>query len=135
MLIEQLDDIDEARELHDLAFPSDKWVGDNHTFWVARDGRGLTGFCSAIHYPDKNTVFLSRCAVVERAQGKNLQRELIKARVRWAERGCASAVITYTKLQNYASMVNLLDCGFRFYKPETKWAGTQRVHYFKKLLR
>ncbi len=39
----QIDDLEEARALHDLAFPSDDWTGNDHTFWVARDGAAAVG--------------------------------------------------------------------------------------------
>lgn len=133
--IRLLDDLEEARELHTLAFPNDYWVGDDHVFWVARDldvqGK-VVGFCSAqLYYPKPNIVFLSRAAVIHEAQGRGIHRRMIDHRVLWAWGLGADAVTTYTTLQNYASMVNLLDAGFRFHKPSSPWVG-KRVHYFKK---
>lgn len=136
--VRKLDDIEIARTLHDLAFPADDWVGDEHTFWVARDTdreNATVGFASAIFRPDakKPYVFLSRCAVVKRAQGQNLQRRLIAHRVFWSYWQGAEEVQTYTTLQNYASMRNLLAEGFEFYKPDEPYVG-KRVHYFRKSL-
>lgn len=132
--IRGLDDEDDARAIHALAFPEDDWVGDGHTFWVARDDRArVVGFCSAIYYPDREQVFLSRAAVVRAAQGCGLHKRMIQMRVLWSWFQGAKDIITYTTLQNYPSMANLLDCGFRFYKPPTAWA-TKRVHYFRKIL-
>ncbi len=53
---------------------------------------------------------------------------MIKARIAWAKRVGAREIITYTLLRNYDSFVNLLKCGFRFYKPEVPYVGDD-VHY------
>jgi GNAT superfamily N-acetyltransferase len=110
------EDIDEARQLHAQLFPSDEWVGDDHEFWIAYDDIGTpVGFCSAIHRPATNVVFLSRAGVVREAQRVGLQRRMIRTRIAWAKRVGARGVITYVSLKNYSSLVNLLKCGFRFY--------------------
>lgn len=129
--LRQTDDIDSVRELHALALPDDKWVGDDHTFWVAREDAGRpVGFCSAIFWPHRSAVFLSRAAVTVSARGTGLQRRMIRTRIAWARKQGAHRVVTYTVLKNYESIVNLLKCGFRFYQPETAWAG-DNVHYFE----
>jgi hypothetical protein len=129
---------DEARELHELAFPGDIFPTDldtdpehDHHFWVAYavGGRKL-GFCSAVHWPGRNAVFLSRAAVFKAARHSGLHRQMIFHRVLWAWGQGVDRVVTYTTLQNYPSMVNLLDSGFRFYQPDTKWVGN-RYHYFQ----
>ena len=128
----QTDDIDEIRPLHDLALPGVPWVGDDHTFWIARDDTGnAVGFCSAIHREAKGYVYLSRSAVALAAQGAGLQRRMVHARLRWAKRLGASEAVTYTVYDNPASIVNLLRCGFRFWTPADPWYG-DTVHYFRK---
>lgn len=130
--ITMLDDIEEAREIHKLAFPDDKWAGDHHTFWVARAAGGeVAGFCSAVLWEKTNSVFLSRAAVARFARGTLLHRQMIRTRVRWAKAQGAHQVVTYTLLKNYPSMINLLHCGFRFYTPSDLWEG-KNVHYFRK---
>lgn len=133
-VIRRLDDVDEAHELHKLAFPDDEWVGDEHEFWAAYDGQGVAGFASACPFipPDDKVVFLSRAAVVKRAARLGLHKSLIAARVLWAWQQGADRCVTYTTLRNYASMVNLLHSGFRFYTPKPKWAGNH-VHYYEKV--
>lgn len=128
--LEMIEDVEEARSIHTLAFPDDLWAGDDHTYWKATDEDGkVVGFCSAIYWRERRAVFLSRAAAATRAQGQGLQRRMIKARVRWAMKEGAHRVVTYTALKNYESIVNLLKCGFRFYHPVKPWAGTN-VHYF-----
>lgn len=124
-------DVGLVRSLHEKLFEGDAWVGDDHTFWVARDSEGLpVGFCSAIYRPQLGYVYLSRAGVDESARGAGLQRRMIRARVQWAKRLGAREVITYTLLRNYDSFVNLLKCGFRFYKPDAAYVGEQ-VHYMR----
>jgi hypothetical protein len=130
-------DVEEAREIHALAFAADDWVGDDHTFWAYYSGKPprVVGFCSAIlHSPSPMEAFLSRSAVAFRVRGRGLQRRMIRDRVRWiAEHQPHARIVTYTLLDNYASITNLILCGFRFYVPKRKWAhaGPSSVHYFK----
>lgn len=129
--LRRTDDLDIVRELHSLAFPEDKWVGDDHTFWVATDEHDKpVGFCSAIYWPDRNAVFLSRAAVAQSAQGNGLQRRMVRTRLNWARQQGAQRVVTYTTGRNYGSIINLLRCGLRFYEPEDRWAGNDK-HYFQ----
>lgn len=128
--ITHLEDVEEARELHSLSFPMDNWVGDDHTFWVARDAGKVVGFCSAIHWDKRHAVFMSRAAVIKSAQGVGLHKRMIAHRVKWTWEQGIDRVCTYTTLQNYPSLINLLDCGFRFYKPDDLYAG-KRYHYLQ----
>lgn len=128
-------DEDTALELHKLAFPSDVWVGDEfpdheHNYWVLRENGKTVAFCSAVLWGERKAVFLSRAAVVKSAQRKGLHKLMIATRVKWAWGQGVGRVVTYTTLQNYPSMINLLDSGFRFYQPDEPWVG-KRVHYFQ----
>jgi GNAT superfamily N-acetyltransferase len=112
--IQKVDDIEEMRELHKLAFEGDPWPGDDHHFWVARTVVGnVAGFCSAVVLKG-GAVFLSRAAVISRLSGTGLHRKLIKTRIRWAKQIGAHLIVTHVSQYNYPSMVNLIDCRFRF---------------------
>jgi GNAT superfamily N-acetyltransferase len=124
-----------AHELHKLAFPSDSWVSEDfpdheHAFWLASEGARPVGFCSAVLWDERKAVFLSRAAVINQCRGMGIHRMMIAKRVKWAWEQGVDRVVTYTTLQNYPSMSNLLDCGFRFYRPDEPWVG-KRVHYFE----
>lgn len=126
-------DVEENRRLWERGFPGDKWVGDHHTFWIARDETGtVLGFCSAVYLTGENNVFLSSAAVFPCARGGGLQRRMIRHRVRWAKAQGARYAITYAIKSNYPSLTNLIRAGFRFYVPATSWAGD--VHYFERKL-
>lgn len=135
MKIRLIDDVDEAKEIHTLAFGEDLWVGDTHTFWALYDGARVVGFCSAKYHEDLGNVYLSRSAVIKSRQGSGLQRYMINARLLWGMEQGARRAVTYIILKNYSSMINLLECGFRFYTPKnpSPWAGNN-VHYLRKVL-
>jgi len=129
-----IEDTDEAREIHALAFESDLWVGDHHTFWAVYHRKRVVGFCSAVMLETMGpAVYLSRAAVVKSFAGRGVQRSMIATRCMWGIEHGAKVAVTYTLLKNYPSMVNLLNCGFRFYTPDPIWHVSNRVvHYFKK---
>jgi GNAT superfamily N-acetyltransferase len=133
MRIRLLDDIEEARAIHALAFEEDLWVGDQHTFWVMTEKGRTVGFCSAVMFEELGNVYLSRSAVVKAYQGRGVQRRMVHARVNWGIEHGAKRAVTYTLMRNYPSMVTLLNCGFRFYTPDDPWVG-KNVHYFRKIL-
>lgn len=117
--IRRTEDVDEVRELHTLTFPLDEWIGDDSDFWIVRDRAGrAVAFAAAKFHSDTCIVSLDRAGVLPEFNRCDLQKRLIKVRLRWALRQGAKACITYIAQRNYASMVNLLKCGFRFYTPE-----------------
>lgn len=128
--LQRTDDIAHCRRLVAREFPGYRREWELHTWWLAVDDEKIVGFCSAVR--EKNFVFLSTAAVFPQARGAGLQRRMIAARVRWAQRQPGvDRAITYTVLHNYESMVNLLKCGFRFYRPPKalRYKGDQ-AHYF-----
>lgn len=132
--LKRTNDLKLLREMDSYEFSHCDFPED-HTFWIAVDAQGLAiGFASAVYRPDSGYVYLGRCWVHPSARGQGLQRRFLKARVSWARKRGADRVVTYTVLQNYASMVNLLACGFKFYKPGRKYVGDD-VHYFRRELK
>lgn len=125
------DDNSEARELHERLLPADVFAED-HEYWVVRDDqREAVGFCSAILRPTSNVVFLSLAAVAPEARGHGLQKRMIRARVRWAKRAGACGAVTYVAKRNYASMCNLLKCGFRFYNEAVRDEDKDDFHFLR----
>ena len=130
--LRKVDDVEEAHEIHRLAFPCDHWPGDAHEYWIATDESGhVVGICSCVFWEDIQVVYLSRAAVIKRAQGYGLQRRMIRARVNWARQQGARFICTYCARKNYASMVSLLKSGFRFHVPKN-WG---RWRYFHIMIR
>jgi RimJ/RimL family protein N-acetyltransferase len=114
--LRRTEDVDEVKELHQLAFRADHWPGDDHIFWIAKNPKGKPlGFCSAQYWPEHRGVYLSRAAVTLEARGSGLQRRMIRTRLNWSKRETdAVGVWTFAHIRNYESIVNLLKCGFKF---------------------
>jgi GNAT superfamily N-acetyltransferase len=132
--LKQTNELAVVREMFAYDFSNCDFPED-HTFWLAVDqvSKLAVGFASAVYRPDSGYVYLGSCWVHPGARGHKLQRRFLRARVAWARRKGADRVVTYTVLQNYASMVNLLACGFEFYRPGRKYVGDD-VHYFRRKL-
>ena len=62
-----------------------------------------------------------------------VQQRLIRARVAAARRLAVNELVTYVMIYNVASINSLVNCGFRFYVPATKWGGTTAVYLCKAL--
>ena len=77
--------------------------------------------------------FLNRAGVVPGHRGRGLQQRLIRARVAAARRLAVNELVTYVMIYNVASINSLVNCGFRFYVPATKWGGTTAVYLCKPL--
>jgi GNAT superfamily N-acetyltransferase len=118
-----------AEAMNTLILPGDSF-DSRGVHWLAADAEGNPlGFCSACEIGE-GYVFLSRAGLLPAARGLGLQRRMIATRLAWARRQGAVAAITYVVYENPASLVNLLRCGFRFYRPATQFAG--EVHYLHK---
>lgn len=126
-------DLDYNKALYARGLPDDPWVGDHHTFWVARtpDGEPV-GFCSAVFLPHETGIFLSSAVVFRAFRGSGLQRRMIQRRLAWAKRHGATHAVTYTIVGNWPSVASLLRCGFHAYDPHWAWVG--RAWYFKREL-
>lgn len=112
--VARIADTEEMRAIHKMAFGGDRWPGDDHEFWVMHDeGGAVVAFASAVLL-NAHVAFLSRCAVVIKHRGKGLQKHLIKLRLKWARDEGANLVVTHVHRNNFASVMSLLSCGFRF---------------------
>lgn len=139
MKIQLIDDLEDAQELwrdfQDITNGSDKWPGEDHTYWTLTDGTNHFGLTSAVYRPEKGYVYFSYAIIMPTCQEKGLQRRLIQHRLRWAKRQGALYAVTYTLRDNYPSMVNLIRCGFKFASTPRGWYGYgPNVHYFEKQL-
>lgn len=131
--IKRTQDIVTVFRLHWELFPGDLWEYNGETAcWLMYDDDEPIGFATA-DLIDGDTVFLSRAGVVPGSQGNGLQKKLIRVREKWAKKQGASFLITYTTLQNYPTLINLLRTGYKFYSPEYPWVGND-VHYYIKEL-
>lgn len=132
--VRRTEDVDEVRELHKMTFPTDEWIGDEAEYWIARDAAGrAVGFAAVTHRPETSIVSLDRMGVIPEANGHGLQRRLTRACLKWARKLDVAYAIAYVSSRNYASMVNLLACGFRFYEPVRtgKYEDEDQFHFLQ----
>jgi len=102
-------------------------------WWVAYDNGNPIGFCGmrkSSRWSD--TVYLCRAGVVYKAQGKGLQKRLIRVRERQAKRMKMNWLITDT-FYNPASANSLIACGFKMFIPSKPWAYKDTCYWRKRL--
>jgi len=112
-----------------ICLPGDEPVEtDGRVWWVAeRDGIPV-GYAGVRPLPDQRLAYLCRAGVVPWARGLGIQRQLIKARLRWCKRAGLDP-ISDTSPENVHSANNLIACGFRLYQPHTPWAGMPWLYW------
>lgn len=131
MKIRQTNNIKEIVEIMERCVPGDLLELNENIFWIVKDGGESIGFASLKPLPEENSIFLSLVGILPNARGAGIQRKLIKTRLNWAKRNGYKCAVTYTLMDNYPSISNLIKCGFKFYTPYYEWVGS-KVFYFKK---
>lgn len=120
--------------LHVLCLPHDEIedFAEGHWFLAYLDGEpvAFAGMRPAV--TDPCAVYLSRCGVLPGHRGRGLQRRLIAARLRKAQRLGVARAITTTYC-NPASSNNLIHCGFRMYAPDAPW-GADGTCYWRRAI-
>jgi GNAT superfamily N-acetyltransferase len=102
-------------------------------WWAIRcTGAGLVAFGGLRYWPADHAGFLCRSGVLRDHRGQGLQRRLIRARVRHAQKAGWRGVYTYTAPWNCASANNLITEGFRTFEPvsRTRWGGEGMVYWW-----
>ena len=94
-------------------------IGSSLTWWVVWDvlTSEPVAFGGSRFWKPDNAMFLCRAGVLARARGNGLQRRLIRARLRHARERKTQGVMTYTSIDNYASVNNLIRCGVTLWEP------------------
>lgn len=133
--IRQTNDIDAVKSLHSQTFPHDDWYESSYEviYWLVFDSKGKeVGFCMLSLLTD-GISFLARVGVLPEARGHNLQKRLLRVREAYAKRKNFTKVITYTTINNIASMHNLQKAGYFLYLPENCYAGDEFLYWIKDL--
>jgi GNAT superfamily N-acetyltransferase len=119
-------------------FPSDhRPVLENSLWWVVWRGKepvGYAGLRVCEGAANLGLGFLSRAGVVAKHRGKGLQKRLVRAREAEARALGLSEIVTYVAHWNCPSINSLVACGYRFYRPATKWGGSSSVYLRKSLV-
>lgn len=103
----------------------------NSVWWVAWDGDKPVGFAGIRQLKDEPYAYLLRAGVLKSHRGLGIHKKLIKVRLNWAKRNPdIQGVLTYTVAWNIPSSNNLINAGFKLFKPGWAWVGTKDVLYW-----
>lgn len=104
----------------------------NREWWVIIDKKEIIAYCghSFIQFSTLNHyIYFNRAWVRKDYRGKGIQKRLIKIRMKSAKK-ITHVILTYTMIDNYASINSLISCGFKIYEPEYKYISGN-VLYFR----
>jgi hypothetical protein len=123
--------------LDEVCFPSDHRPAlENSLWWVVWRGQepvAYAGLRLCQYHENKGLGFLSRAGVIAKHRGRGLQKRLIRAREAGARALGIAEIVTYVAHWNSASINSLVACGYRFYRPADRWAGSSVVYLKKRL--
>jgi ribosomal protein S18 acetylase RimI-like enzyme len=101
--------------------------------WLAYASNGEpVGYCSLRPLPNEKYGYLSRAAVKKEHRRRGLHKRLIRVRLNTARRIGLHGVLTYTAVDNIASINSLIKHGFQLYIPEYRWAGKEFLYLIRK---
>jgi GNAT superfamily N-acetyltransferase len=122
------------REMQATCLPNAPRYPFEDAYWwiVEEDGQcvAFAGYSPSKQWAD--TIYLCRSGVIPEAQGRGLQKKLIRARLRHAKKNGARWAITDTR-HNPASANSLIACGFRMYTPKHPWSFADACYWIKAL--
>lgn len=124
--------------LNEILFPSDypvKLLTEGAVWWIVRhdDTGDIIGFAALFPSSTHGShVIMERAGVLPEHRGKGLQKRLIQVRLQEARRLGATVVTSWT-YNNPTSANNLIDAGFRTFKPSEPWGADGAVYFRLKL--
>ncbi len=122
--------------MHKECFPQLPLYRELHgDWWIAYDPEPVA-FCG-LHASvrTEGAGYLCRGGVLPKARGKGLQKRMIKLRERAAKAKGWTVLLSDTDPLNAYSMNNLINCGFRAFRPKVLWATNHDVWcYWRKAI-
>lgn len=123
--------------LDEICFPADERVAiGDALWWVAwreREAVGYAGLRVCREPVNRGLAFLCRAGVLPQHRGHGLQKRMIRVRLAEARRLGVREVVTYVVPSNLASANSLLACGFKLYRPEHRWGGSEALYFRQKI--
>ena len=105
-------------------------------WWLARVDGKIVGYCGARRgASEANCIYFIRSGVLPEFRGLGLGLKMLRARISWAKRKGADAIVTETLHDNIPSMRNLVSVGFKPYMPDFPWVGTNNIVYWRMQLK
>jgi ribosomal protein S18 acetylase RimI-like enzyme len=128
----------EIARMEEACFPGRQcyWpAGADSVWWLVRDSDNTpAAYCALGRFSaGPRTGYLSRAGVMPQHRGKGLHPYLIDIRVERARRLGFNTLVTNVNPENVASANNLIEAGFRLYRPGVLWDGEGRL-YLRKVL-
>jgi len=137
-------DIEDRLVLETLAamnrecFSRAEWCGrirpDRGDWWIVTcDGKeaAYAGMVPSVRF--HRAGYLIAAAVLPAYRGHGLHKRLVKARIKQARAYGWTQLFTETINDNAHSANNLIECGFRQFKPDTPWGSPYAVYWRLKL--
>ncbi len=123
--------------LDELCFPhDDRVVLNGSLWWIVWRGKEAVGYAGlrVCQNPcNEGVAFLCRVGVLKEHRGNGLQKRLIRARERAAKAMNIRQLVTYCVPWNCASINSLIACGYKLYRPATKYGGAGAIYLQKRI--
>ncbi|MCP3476999.1 GNAT family N-acetyltransferase [Bradyrhizobium sp. CCGUVB1N3] len=123
------------RDLHQWTFFGTAAVPQfgSGSWWLAHDGAKAVAFAGVVPSTHaRNSGYLCRVGVLQKHQGRGLQRRLMRAVEVQARRIGWESIVSDTT-DNRISANNFIRTGYRLYEPEVPW-GWRNTLYWRKWL-
>lgn len=115
---------DDIQRMHTDCFPKLPSYNELHgDWWIAYDPMPVAFAGLQASVRTEGAGYLCRAGVLAHARGRGLQRRLIKVRVREAQAKGWVQLFSDTDPVNAHSMNNLIECGFRAFRPSAMWSS------------
>jgi N-acetylglutamate synthase-like GNAT family acetyltransferase len=114
-----------------ICFPDDIADVSSYTkWWVAEDNGKLVAYSGLKLVGNEDVGYFCRVGVLPSYRGRGLQRRMMRAKIRYARKLKLKRIVSYTTPLATVSGNNLIECGFRLYRPDWLWGDTDWL-YFK----
>lgn len=127
--------IDIAKEMDTQHFPGCEVYGleEQYIWLVYYAQKHIVGYASMKYLPVDKCGYFSRAAIKREHRRRGLHSRLIRARINLARKLKWKGVLTYTAVDNIASVNSLVSLGFRLYIPAYRWAGKEFLYFMRAL--
>lgn len=125
-------ELSQIRHMDAVCFPDDDAdVTETAVWWVVTHNNELIAYGGMEFVGNGDVGYIHRAGVLPAWRGRGLQKRMIRAQLLYARRLQLKRIVSYTTPTATASGNNLVDCGFRLYRPDFLWGDTDWL-YFKR---
>jgi GNAT superfamily N-acetyltransferase len=114
----------DIQRMHRECFPKMPEYNELHgDWWIAYDPMPVAFAGLQASVRTEGAGYLCRAGVLSHARGKGLQRKLVRVREAEAKKKGWVVLFSDTDPINAHSMNNLINCGFRAFRPTVMWSS------------